>query len=199
MISLWKLDHDNDTYTVTHHEMIPGFKMEDVPWAKAPAPRVAPAAAVRVETLQSQAAGEPKGEAKDTKPRSEVRNLTQETLVYQANDTGSMRCKRFVQPIVWYYIVSDLILGKPWFLGELRSLDEDTFVAVFLGRKNSEAAICSPVTSMIFAVSKDRRQMRSMMRRWRLTRLNWPRSSMRMGTKLAYRIGHYIWPSSFLG
>lgn len=39
----------------------------------APAPRVAPAAAVRVETLQSQAAGEPKGEAKDTKPRSEVR------------------------------------------------------------------------------------------------------------------------------
>ena len=62
-------------HTVTHHQLIPGFKTEDVPWAKAPAPRVAPAATVRVETLQSQAA-EPKGEAKDTKPRSEVRNLT---------------------------------------------------------------------------------------------------------------------------
>ena len=61
-------------HTVTHHQLIPGFKTEDVPWAKAPTPRVA-AAAVRVETLQSQAA-EPKGEAKDTKPRSEVRNLT---------------------------------------------------------------------------------------------------------------------------
>eukprot|EP00435_Cladocopium_sp_Y103_P059826 s376_g21.t1 len=38
----------------------------------APVPRVAPAPAVRVETLQSQAAGEPKSEAKNTKPRGEV-------------------------------------------------------------------------------------------------------------------------------
>lgn len=45
----------------------------------APAPRVAPAATVRVETLQSQAA-EPKGEAKDTKPRSEVRPQADEIL-----------------------------------------------------------------------------------------------------------------------
>ena len=84
---------------MTHQEMIPGFKMGDVPWTKAPAPRVAPAMAVR-ETLQSQVAGEPKAEAKDTKPRSEVRRSThwlgleevfsdhlQETLVYQTNES----------------------------------------------------------------------------------------------------------------